>query len=289
MPRIPDEIQNCSAYIYPSSEAAKHGEEAGASGFLVGVQLEKNAEYYQIYVVTNRHAIYRGKTKYIRLNRNDGEIQIFPIKKKSWLLHSDGDDLAVLPIDFPQSEITFSFVDVKHFALSGDVGAHGIGCGDDVFMVGRFIGHDGKQRNFPSIRFGNIAMMPNEKIRHPTFKIEQESYLVECRSIPGYSGSPVFMYKGSLVMLPQRYTGGLVSTLPQIPWLLGVDWCHLNDPQPVLDADGEPLPGGWRVRSNTGMAAVVPAWRLLDILNGAVLAKQRKHEDARISKNKENG
>ncbi len=57
MPRIPDEIQNCSVYIYPILQAAEQGEEVGARGFLVGVQLEKDAAFYQTYVVTNRNAI----------------------------------------------------------------------------------------------------------------------------------------------------------------------------------------------------------------------------------------
>jgi len=57
VPRIPDEIQNCSVYLYPILQAAEQGEEVGASGFLVGVQLEKDAAFYQTYVVTNRNAI----------------------------------------------------------------------------------------------------------------------------------------------------------------------------------------------------------------------------------------
>jgi hypothetical protein len=53
-----------------------------------------------------------------------------------------------------------------------------------VFMVGRVITHEGKQKNLPSARFGNITMMPVEPLRHMR-GINQESFVVEMRSIGG--------------------------------------------------------------------------------------------------------
>jgi hypothetical protein len=50
--------------------------------------------------------------------------------------------------------------------------------------------HEGRQKNSPTARFGNIAQMPNEPVIIKRF--EQECFLVEARSIGGYSGSPVF-------------------------------------------------------------------------------------------------
>ena len=35
----------------------------------------------------------------------------------------------------------------------------------DVFLVGRFINHEGQQRNAPTLRFGLIAQMPGDPIR----------------------------------------------------------------------------------------------------------------------------
>ena len=65
-----------------------------------------------------------------------------------------------------------------------------IGIGDEAIAIGRFINHDGNQRNQPSVRFGAIAQMPKDKIRTDTG--EQDAFLVEIKSISGYSGSPVF-------------------------------------------------------------------------------------------------
>jgi hypothetical protein len=68
-----------------------------------------------------------------------------------------------------------------------------IGPGDDVFVVGRFINREGKQKNIPSVRFGNIAQMPGEPLFLDDGK-ELECFLIEGRSISGFSGSPVFIH-----------------------------------------------------------------------------------------------
>jgi hypothetical protein len=58
--------------------------------------------------------------------------------------------------------------------------------------------HAGKFENMPSVRFGNISMLPNERepIEDDNLKLRrnQVGYLVEARSRSGYSGSPVFIY-----------------------------------------------------------------------------------------------
>jgi hypothetical protein len=46
-------------------------------------------------------------------------------------------------------------------------------------MVGRFINHEGKQRNLPALRYGNIAMMPLEPIIQQETGITQESFFVK--------------------------------------------------------------------------------------------------------------
>lgn len=62
-----------------------------------------------------------------------------------------------------------------------------------MFVVGRFVNAEGRQKNLPTLRFGNIAQSPQEKIKQDRVfgSFEQESYLVEARTISGYSGSPV--------------------------------------------------------------------------------------------------
>lgn len=65
----------------------------------------------------------------------------------------------------------------------------------------------------------------------------------------------------------------------------GIDWCHLHDYERVLQEDQETVVSPPQyVKAATGMAGVVPAWRLLSLLNCDNLKTERDAEDERISK-----
>jgi hypothetical protein len=147
---------------------------------------------------------------------------------------------------------------------------------------------------------------------------EQESFLVEARSIGGYSGSPVFIYIPILsyrenvedwyapITTRDPITGyeRLNESLAAFagkdwghfkshgPWLLGVDWGHINDWQPVCGAAGTPIDRGgppWKtqVRMNTGIMTVVPAWKLIEMVDAGSIADQRKQIVENIRKHQE--
>ena len=106
-------------------------------------------------------------------------------------------------------------------------------------------------------------MLPLEPIYNEKRGLSQESFLVEMHSLPGYSGSPVFVYDHHVRMWEQKYMQVGIR-------LLGIDWCHLSTYEPVLEKDSEnrfEKINGQFVRSNTGMAGVVPAWKLKELLN----------------------
>src|SRR5205823_4279853 len=97
------------------------------------------------------------------------------------------------------------------------------------------------------------------------------------RSISGYSGSPVFVYKPQqeIKAIPpspldpyagETYVTSITDPVG-VPLLLGIDCGHVRNKEPILDANGNPHPFGWHVETNTGMAIVIPAWRLEDLLN----------------------
>jgi hypothetical protein len=68
-----------------------------------------------------------------------------------------------------------------------------IGPGDDVFMVGRFIDHDGGNKNRPALRFGNISIDPTPIMQDNGVRVP--AYCVDLHSRTGFSGSPVFVYR----------------------------------------------------------------------------------------------
>jgi hypothetical protein len=294
MPRISDRLIDCSVYLYPSIEAARMGERGGGSGFLVAVPSLGRGHY--VYVVTAKHVIDNGALV-LRLNTSDGKMDTLTTSYDSWFVHPDGDDVAVLPITLTD-DFSWFCVSTRLFITPDIIRDWHIGLGDETFMVGRLVNRDGIQRNAPVVRFGNLSFMadPDEPVeRADGFK--QESFLVESRSLGGFSGSPVF------VISTQGYEDhNLPSPLKQEreefrranpnaailrhpvttgvwgPWLLGLDWGHPPLWDKVFESDLRTVTD-YRTKANTGIAYVVPAWRIMDVLNMEDLVAQRKRSD----------
>lgn len=136
-------------------------------------------------------------------------------------------------------------------------------------MIGRFITREGQQQNAPTARFGHISQMMGDPIETDR-GYQEEAILCEVRSIGGYSGSPVFVVPNPTYQRPGK-------ALPSDRGvLLGVDFCHLRNWVDAHDSTGHKNPH-IRVPLNSGMAGVIPAWRLQNLLMSeeAVKARQR--------------
>jgi len=291
-------------YIYRSLDDATRGEQYGGSGFLAKVPLKNNPDWWCGYVVTNWHVVRSAKTPVIRLNRRDGTVEYVESTAEKWFPHPDGDDVAALPIAVRYLDLRVWNIGVNEFVTPKIIYDEDIGIGDDIMMIGRFVNHEGKQKNSPAVRFGNIAMMAEEKIVTPT-GLAQEAFLVEVRSLPGYSGSPVFVYSPCAMfdMSMRRkgqdrnlaYTPKFGEMPPEVyfdamnpkgPFLLGIDFCHIPRKAHVLDADGNKLDEKWYVEENTGMAGVIPAWKITEVLDLEELKSMRDKEDHVITERK---
>jgi hypothetical protein len=238
-------------------------------------------------VVTNKHIVEDGSAT-VRVNTPDDKFDIIALDGAKWYYHPDGDDIAVSPIGFNTTHHKIRSIPSESFLTKKLIEQYDVGVGDDIFVVGRFISREGKTRNIPSVRFGAIAQMPAEPIILDG-ALAQESYLIEARSIPGYSGSPVFLAippaPGPAPRVNPNLPEEIKTHIPELlkmvgynpkrttqyqlgPWLLGIDYCHIYDKELVFNsATGDPIPN-MHVRSNTGMMGVIPAWRLTDILQG---------------------
>lgn len=286
MPRIDDVLLDCVLYLYPSRVAAESGEHFGGSRFFVAVNSRVQEWTWYVYAVTNAHVVREGATT-IRLNTKDGKIDILETNARDWFYHPDGDDLVICPVGeasgLSAARHKLAFTSREHLVTKDTIDQYKIGPGDEVFCVGRFINHEGKQQNRPAVRFGNISVMPWEPMAHPS-GIFQESFMVEFRSLPGYSGSPVFVHIPPLSMRPgsnalgARWLG---------PWLLGIDWSHTNWREPVCEK-GTDVPGqeGWWVNTNSGMAGVIPAWKLDEMLDLDPLKGGRDRHEQQLAKEK---
>jgi hypothetical protein len=286
MARVSDEILDCAIYLYESEMDAKEGVHFGGSGFLVGVpygasnaveavNLFRTASARSrahIYAVTNCHVIDDGYPV-IRLNTKEGKSQPIALGEDKWLRYPGGDDLAIAAfMDLDHEMYQFISISTDLFMTKERFENFGVGVGDDTLMVGRFLNRQDKQSNIPVARFGHLSAPRTEFIDQGTErkKFQQESFLVECHSVSGFSGSPVFVDipedRRSFGSLPEAARSGRSVTLTlkgrssaSSYFFLGVDWGHLCK----------------------GMAAVVPAWRLLDLLfDDRMVAMRQAKEDA---------
>lgn len=251
--RIADQYLQCVVYIYPDEQSARDGKWTGGSGFLVHSELHGGT-----FVVTNKHVIDKMQAPVVRLNCKDNTVDPVSTNPNGWVNHPEGDDIAA--IRFPQLDTTkhhSTFVNYEGgFITDGIVHDEHIGIGDQVAMIGRLIANDGRITNTPTARFGFVAMMPAKESLNES---EQGIFLVDCQSIPGFSGSPVFLISPSTAR-------GSDALFTARNWLLGIDYKHVYNEEPLRRANGEPI-DELHVRANTGIAKVAPAWRIAKLLD----------------------
>jgi hypothetical protein len=176
----------------------------------------------------------------------------------------------------------------------------------EVMILGRFINHEGRQRNFPTARFGTIAARPSEPILNRHLDNEKPAFLVEMRSMGGYSGAPVFamlrprlqldltVEKVDTTSSEAKALSGVairpwVEIDNPIPILLGVLVAHSINYEPVVrDAPvGESEETDLWVQANTGLAIVAPAWHIYEeLLQTERFKMSREKGDAEISRRK---
>jgi hypothetical protein len=303
MPSLDDEILDCVVYLYPSIEDAENGQEAGGTGFLLGIypEDEELEEWEHLYAISNAHVVGEGPEQahspVIRLTTHSGESDVLPLGFENWLPHPTGADLAVYYFGLVNNEMfLFRSINSEMMLTKDKMRSLNLGPGDDVFMVGRFFLQEGTQRNTPSVRFGNISMMPWEPIQHPS-GIDQESFLVEMRTISGYSGSPVFLHYPYTPSPPKidRKTGmysrlydkasSRGKTQLSNAYLLGVDWGHIPFEERVLlkkeGKDGKPEydETNFIAEAHSGQSGVIPAWVLHDFLHSKGSNEMRKQAE----------
>jgi hypothetical protein len=288
MPRIDDKLLTSVFYLYPSVDAAEKNEKSGGTGFFVSVPSETKAHVSFIYGVSNAHVVQDpndpapiirssvslrpgANPSSLRPGTSPTPIGTRKITKRSpeeWRRHPDpAVDLVIvqLGVSIEHMETMGGLPSLPYsipssLLLSHDViNAFDIGPGDDVYMVGRSIHHDGRALNQPTVRTGIISLMP-DMIDVDEGGPPEEAFLIEMRSLGGYSGSPV------LWTLPAGATARRQSapiTMKAGPWLLGIDCIRYSLREPVYDESD--MKSGY-VKTNSGLSMVIPAWKLQELL-----------------------
>jgi hypothetical protein len=272
---VPEEVRKCVIFLqYQSGQ----GPQFAGTAFLVALKDELNPGEWFTYAVTAKHVI-----EFIRENSPDDDVHVranlsaggtatFAAHASLWLPHPTDSTTDVAVLEWPDDD----GFDVLKFPLpyaaatEVEMRQAGIGVGDEVFLVGLFHLHHGRDRNIPIVRVGNIAAMPEEPVQVGTGGELMDAYLIEARSIGGLSGSPVFVQPGGAPLMNFPETPLAVPAI----FLLGLMHGHWNIDAAQID-DG--LSGeATRERLNTGIGVVVPITKVLETIQQERLAQRRK-------------
>lgn len=272
---FPSEIKSSVGFIFVTKRGVQY---AIGTGFFVGVE-SPNKKRVFLYFVTAKHVLFDKeagnwhKGVSIRLNLKDGTSENVPVpirlsgRDKSVLTHDDANvDLAVIPLTPTTRDFDFKYLSSEMLLDENLMSSKGVREGSDIFFTGLFTPYKGFKKNVPIVRFGKVALLTKEKI--PWGNKVIDLILVETGSYGGNSGSPVFLHVGAISSGPE---GTTFRTRPQIA-LLGVMKGSYFDLQKTQEID---LATTEFSKSNMGIAAVIPAGKIKDILFGDELTKNR--------------
>ena len=261
-----DQIKKCVTFIFNEKDRGKP--EPIGTGFFVSIKLKSQDA---VYFVTAKHVLHfkSGKLRdkvLLRINTKNGTAEFIELElsKHVILTHPDENVDLVATVLYPDTNYyDFLIIPQDYFTNTDILVQKNIREGSTVFFAGLFANFYGKQRNYPVIRFGKISLITNEKIE---LNMEGEPprsahlYLVECQSLGGLSGSPVFFER-------DRITPEKLFYSPEI-YLGGVMKGHYND---VTET-----PLGIVPELNASLALVTPSYLLYELLHTEIANKDRK-------------
>lgn len=280
MPRIKPEHETCVFFLMNEQR-----DEVLGSGFIVGRTTPGPGLH--LYGVTNHHVFQRGGRK-IRINiKNGGTREIYP--DEEWEF-SQNDDLAAVDLtDYLNDDDEYSYISERDFVSEEFIDKAKVAIGDEVFLIGMFSDNPGTSRNLASGRFGSLSMMasadfPVAQVGYPA----KPSFIADMRSRPGYSGSPVFVYRTQWVDLRSIDSSGVqhidLGVIGEDPGtstfvkMLGVHCAQYIDEVEIKATDDGQLDGK-KIRIAGAMTIIVPAWRVQALLDTQNFEKIRVVRD----------
>jgi len=263
-----DKIRSATTYIFIKSGGTFVPR---GTGFFVGLRIPTKPKSFFLYLVTTKHLLYQPGTSqfidtiYIRLNKKGGgsELAAIPVKtqgaNRTVFVHSDPTvDLVVMPGMPDQTRFDFKFI-TDEFFLPQEAGNllkyyEGI----EVFYPSLFFLYAGAGGNHPFFRYGRFALIPEEKIMWEG-KLTT-LYLIETNGFPGEnSGAPVFFF----------WESGNPPGSQSLLKLAGIIQGSFID-QSAITRNRSAIPF-----SNEGIAAMIPATKLYELLFSDEVRRQR--------------
>lgn len=259
------------------------------TGFFVYMQSEDSLISF-LYLITAKHVIQRQSSDYfpsdieVRINSNDGLSKSIRIplyqkgKLKNVFFHNDATvDLAAIPIA-PNIEV-FNYKAIPttmFFPSKESLDSSYVKEGTDVFYTGMFSNYQGYKKVSPIVRFGKVAMMPEERILWEKDSEQSELLLIETTTFGGNSGSPLFCYGSPLSI------NGTLTVNNMEPRLLGVIKGYYNEKKSLdFVSASASIPVA---TVNVGVTAVIPSYFLFQLLELPEVKALRIEEMRKLKK-----
>ncbi len=177
-------------------------------------------------------------------------------------------DLAVIPVQLDPETLDYFTVGTSLFATKALIDEKHLDESNEVVFAGLFAPYTGIHRNYPVVRHGKLAMMSDERIPW-TPGVTEDLFLADVMSFGGNSGSPVFIRTGGDNQAIGNYEYFLLGVMQgyySVDSQVSVQTSQVNEV----------------AKENTGIAAVVPAQKVLDILNSPRAVSKRDLEVAKF-------
>jgi hypothetical protein len=266
--RIPNELFKSVVFICRETSDGSQKYTFLATAFLFSVPIDQHPLLQCIYLVTAKHVIQGAKQHgydlHIRINRRDGDAEFLPLREEWIYIDESGIDIAVYSLPFgekgSQGKYDCESINSAMILSPMDNSVHAIGVGESVFTIGLFSEREGKRRNIPILRVGNIAAVPDEELIDNDSGYKYHAYLVDMISTSGLSGGPVFAFcepriSDAIVNIPDQMPTAIFSTFGRVVsqgariYLLGM------------------IRGHWEMDSlNMGVAIVTPIGELMTLI-----------------------
>ena len=305
----------------------KTGKRVGphGTGVLIGVPPDDSSVGWYLahfYAITCQHVAPRGSS-IIRINTNNGKSRFIKLDPDEWEWIPGHDDLAAIDVTdrIDRDNDSWSVLPSSLLLTRNFIQKNELEIGEDGFMLGLFAEVPGVHRNLIASRFGNVSLLAADDvlIEQPN-NSKRPSHIFDMRSRPGFSGSPVFIYRtpgGDLREIaygpPSRlypFGFGQIATTTTFmkEWeeykaaqkdkqnmflrLLGI---HAGQYHDVVRAKKTNSKGekddivrdGDMLRIPNSMAIVVPSWEIETLLRLPTFKEQRRQRENMMKKKKE--
>lgn len=282
--RLADDARKCVVFLgiakLGSDQEFAEGGVFG-TGFLVS-----HTDEGGIYLITCRHVAWCAQNGPldIRLNAKDGRGRLWHLDVVDWEYHPTDEniDVAVLRVT-PPDWADCTVYPTRGFLTAEKLKAKDTGAGDLAYIVGLFypLEGGGTTRNLPVVHTGHVALMADDEPipmvdwRDKDKTIYINGYLIETNALPGASGSPAFVRRSIEMALVKKKKGaGLSTWVHGSIWLLGVyHGAWEGEAEPGHPSRQRRPEGPLTVPA--GMGIVVPAIKVLEVLNKEKLRNER--------------